>query len=185
MKRIVVTVALIAISCSQTLAAEAATPALKTEHFDRDPGWEGVNNRRGLERAIKQDFGYSATAHAGGSAGEVGGFITPAAEPASYAKVIPARTLGEPITASGRVLVERGAGNTLLGFFNAGTLNEWRTPNTFVLRLNGRGDKFYAYVEYCTRRWRAGGHLFDRVGPDGKTKTHTEFATGVVHEWSL
>ncbi len=186
MIRLALATALVAFSCCEPFAAEtAAPPALKTEHFDADPGWEGVNNRRTLERAIKQDFGYSATANAGAAAGEIGGFITPAAEPAYYAKTIPACTLGEPITASGSVLVERGAGNTLLGFFNAGTLNEWRTPNTFVLRLNGRGEKFYAYVEYCTRRWRAGGHLFDTLGPDGKTKTHQEFPVGVVHQWSL
>lgn len=172
----------LAVLGGQIIAAESA---LKTEHFDSDPGWDGVNNRRGLERPIKQDFGYSATSHAGGSAGEVGGFITPAAEPAYYAKVIPAQTLGDTISASGKLVVGRGAGNTLLGFFNAGTLNEWRTPNTLVLRINGRGEKFYAYIEYCTQRWRAGGHLFDAIGPDGKTMTHREFPIDVVHEWSL
>src|SRR5262249_25624214 len=45
----------------------------------------------------------------------------------------------------------------LVGFFNAGTLNEWRTPNTIALRISGRGDVFYAWVEYATSRWRAGG----------------------------
>src|SRR5262245_55570528 len=58
----------------------------RTERFDRDPGWEGRNNRSAAPRNIKQDFGWSDTAHAGGQRGEIGGFITPAAEPAFYAK---------------------------------------------------------------------------------------------------
>jgi len=46
----------------------------RTEHFDRDPGWEGHNNRLAVSpRTIRQDFGYSQTSHAGGQAGEVGG----------------------------------------------------------------------------------------------------------------
>ena len=31
------------------------------------------------------------------------------------------------------------------------------TPNSVALRLYGRGDVFYAFVEYATGRWRAGG----------------------------
>lgn len=42
-------------------------------------------------------------------------------------------------------------------FFNSETVNEWRTPNTIAMRLNGRGENFFAYVEYCTSKWRAGG----------------------------
>ena len=49
-----------------------------------------------------------------------------------------------------------GGGNTLLGFFNDDTVNEWRTPNSIVLRLYGRGNHFLAYPEYGTARWRAG-----------------------------
>ena len=68
----------------------------KTESFDLDPGWVGVNNRsaRTLDPVtIRQDFGFSPdTAHAGGGRpgepGEFGGFITAAAEIAFYGKVI-------------------------------------------------------------------------------------------------
>ena len=133
---------------------------MKTETFDRDPGWDGRNNRPAdppRTRAIRQDFGYSRTAHAGGKAGEVGGFISPAAEPAYYAKEIAPRDASTtPLTASGHARRARTAARTLLlGFFNAGTLNEWRTPNTIALRLSGRGDDFYAWVEYC--HLQAGG----------------------------
>ena len=68
--------------------AAAAAEKERTEHFDADPNWEGVNNRAATpeKRTVRQDFGYSQTAHAGGKPGEIGGFITPAAEPAYYAQ---------------------------------------------------------------------------------------------------
>ena len=65
--------------------------------------------------------------------------------------------LEQPLKASGTMVVAPGGTHLLLGFFNASTVNEWRTPNTMAIRLNGRGDHFFAYVEYCTSKWRAGG----------------------------
>ena len=53
--------------------------------------------------------------------------------------------------------IGQGGTHLLLGFFNSESVNEWRTPNTIAIRLNGRGEHFFAYVEYCTSRWRAGG----------------------------
>src|ERR1051326_4795312 len=71
----------------------------RTEHFDHDPAWEGRNNRPdpAIARTVRQDFGYSG-AHGGGA---IGGFVTPAAEPAYYARKIPPRTLEDTLTASG------------------------------------------------------------------------------------
>src|SRR5438132_4669324 len=45
----------------------------RTERFDKDPGWEGHNNRASTPkpRRVRQDFGYSRTAHAGGQLGEI------------------------------------------------------------------------------------------------------------------
>jgi hypothetical protein len=135
---------------------------LKTEAFDRDPDWVGVNNRIARSqkpRTIRQDFGFSpSTRNAGGkSPGEIGGFVTPSGEAASYGKPIPVVTFQQPISASGILSVSEGGTNLLLGFYNAETASDWRTPNTIAIRINGRGDKFFAYVEYCTSRWRAGG----------------------------
>jgi len=95
------------------------------------------------------------------------------------------------MTASGTVVVspggtvDDGAGNTLLGFFNAGTINEWRTPSTIALRLNGRGDGFHVHLEYCTARWRAGAVFFQDEMGDGRYKLK-RFASGKKqHTWSL
>ena len=173
----------------------AAQPATKTETFDRDPGWECVNNRPAERKdepvTVRQDFGFSPTSHAGGAApGEIGGFVQAAAEPAFYGRIIPDATLEQPLSASGTLAVADGGTHLLIGFFNASTVNEWRTPNTLAIRVNGRGDHFFGYVEYCTSRWRAGADHpqpfpFDQDPQTGR-KTPTGFASGrKVHQWSL
>src|SRR5207247_11328337 len=118
----------------------AGIAAARTQHVDKDPGWEGHNNRAmtPASRTVRQDFGYSKTAHAGGQPGEVGGFITPAAEPSYYARKLPAQTFADPLSASGTLACTGRDFHVLIGFFNSGTLNEWRTPNTIALRLSGR-----------------------------------------------
>jgi hypothetical protein len=166
---------------------------VQTERFDRDPGWDGHNNRSPVPepRRVRQDFGWSGSRRAGSTGGEIGGFISPSAEPAYYGKTLPDRTLNDPLSASGTLVVagrgegETGAGNTLVGFFNAGTLKEWRTPNTLVLRVNGRGDGFHAHLEYATSRWRAGGDFFGQGNPGTGKKEARLHSTGAVHSWSL
>jgi hypothetical protein len=151
---------------AQTVAAGPSEPTagmkMKTESFDRDPGWLGVNNRAARTREpmlVRQDFGFSAeTRHAGGaSPGEMGGFISPDGHAAFYGQAIEPMILDRPLSASGRLCIGQGGTHLLLGFFNSDSVNEWRTPNTIAMRLNGRGEKFFAYVEYCTSKWRAGG----------------------------
>jgi hypothetical protein len=49
------------------LQVAVAAPALKTESFEHDPGWEGHNNHIVPKQVlvVKQDFGFSATNIAG------------------------------------------------------------------------------------------------------------------------
>jgi hypothetical protein len=164
----------------------------KTETFDSDPRWQGANNRSAREKelvAIKQDFGYCRSDNAGGQRGEIGGFVTPAGEAAYYGKVLQPKALPDPLSASGTFSCPDGAFHILLGFFNAGTINEWRTPNTIAIRLNGRGDHFYAYVEYCTSKWRAGGDTTPFPSREDLTtgrKSLIGFPSGGrVHNWTL
>src|SRR6266487_2175959 len=83
----------LALACMISTLAESTHGQpllLRTETFDADPGWDGRNNRATdpAPRQIVQNFGFSAsTSNAGGSAGEIGGFITPAGEPAFYGKI--------------------------------------------------------------------------------------------------
>lgn len=163
----------------------------RTQQFDADPKWDGHNNRIGAERApvkVTQAFGYSPTQRAGGvAAGEIGGLVTPAAEPALYATTLDGGSSFEkPLAASGKLAVPRGGGNLLVGFFNRGTVNEWRTPSTVVMRLNARGDEgFHVHVEYCTARWRAGADVFGAVDAATGKKAAKLFAPDVSHAWAM
>src|SRR6185503_17232252 len=96
----------LALACLISLLAASThgqALVLKTETFDTNPNWDGRNNRATDPgpRQIVQNFGFSSTANAGGPAGEIGGFITPAGEPAFYAKVIAPVTFNDPLSASG------------------------------------------------------------------------------------
>ena len=176
------------------LCVAAVRPAgERTQHFDADPGWDGHNNRA-LEprpRTVRQDFGYSATTrHAGGAAaGEIGGFITPAAEPAYYARKLEPKSFEGSFSASGRLLCRGRRFHALIAFFNPDTANEWRTANTVAIQLLGHGDVFYAFVEYCTAKWRAGGDTpggFATVRDPATGKAQLKgFPTGVSHAWSI
>ena len=116
--------ALFALTSLALDAARAQSTGLRSEAFDRDPGWEGRNNRIVPKNAltVKQDFGYSATNIAGQTAGEIGGTIQRSTTPASYAaKLSPAMTLNDKLTASGSFAVtgsSPGAG-VFFGFFNS------------------------------------------------------------------
>ena len=96
---------------------------MKSESFDRDPGWDAHNNRvvPADVPIVVQDFGYSATNVAGKAAGEMGGQVTRAAEPAYYADDIGTKTLDDRLTASGTFALTRTASGAgiFFGFFRA------------------------------------------------------------------
>src|SRR4051794_10217945 len=102
-------------------AAEPTKLGLKTESFDRDPGWESFNNRITPKnpKTVVQDFGYGQTTHAAKTPGEIGGQISRASEPAFYALRIGSRTLDEKLRASGTFAVTKtsGSAGVFFGFF--------------------------------------------------------------------
>ena len=167
----------------------AAGAATREEHFDQEPtNWEGINNRNTNfpTRTVTQDFGYSEESrNINEKPGEIGGTINPAGEAAYYGYRLPSRlSLDDPLSASGKILVIPGKGHFLLGFFNAGTLNEWRTPNTLVARINGRGENFHCHLEFCSRRWRADAGAIGEIVP-GKRLAARSIQSGKVYEWRL
>jgi hypothetical protein len=96
--------------------------ALKTERFDRDPGWEGFNNHLApaASPSVTQDFGFSNTSIASKAPGELGGRICRASEPAWYGAKIAPRTLDDKLSASGTfALTKSGASaGIFFGWFN-------------------------------------------------------------------
>lgn len=169
--------------------AWTAAAAVFEEAFDREPdGWEGVNHRTQhfAPRTVAHDFGHSlTTSHAGGQPGEIGGRIYQAGEAAYYGYRLPSPLdLDTPLSARGRIWVRPGAGHFLVGFFNATTLNEWRTPNTLAARINGRGETFHCHLEYCTARWRAGAGVIGQMVP-GERVNAKPIVAGRVHDWEM
>ncbi len=179
---------LVAIVSFSSLAARVPGQ-LREENFDQEPpNWEGVNHRSQHfpPRPVTQNFGYSATTNfAGGGKGEVGGTIHPAGEAAFYAYRLPRPlTFDDPCTASGKIFIPPGPGHFLLGFFNPQTLNEWRTPNTLVARINGRGDTFHCHAEYCTSRWRCEAGVIGTI-VRGQRIDAAEIPAGRSYTWKI
>src|ERR1041385_1627229 len=97
------------------VSAHGQALLLKTETFDAVPSWDERNNRATdpVPRQIVQDFGFSgSSANAGGAAGEIGGFITPAGETAFYGKIITPVSFSNALSASGILNVPQGGGHT-------------------------------------------------------------------------
>jgi hypothetical protein len=105
------------------IAVDTSWQPLKREAFDTDPNWEGFNNRVVPKHplVVTQDFGYSATNHAGCSSGEMGGAVQRSTTPASYAAKITQKTLDDRLSASGSFAITKaqGGGGVFLGFFNS------------------------------------------------------------------
>jgi hypothetical protein len=116
-------VCLLAVAAGNGRSDDQPKPALKAESFDKDPGWEGHNNRIVPTKVptVTQDFGYSKTNFTGKAAGELGGQIARAAEPAYYADKIGPVTLDDKLSASGTFALTKSTagGGIFFGFFRA------------------------------------------------------------------
>lgn len=166
-----------------------AQGALREENFDREPAnWVGVNNRNTHfePKEVVQNFGYSpGTSRAGGEAGEIGGRLNPAGETAYYGWRLPqALTLDSTMTAEGKIMVPPGPGHFMFGFFHTNSLNEWRTPNSLTVRVNGRGAESHYHLEYCTSKWRAGAGVVGEIVP-GERISARNIENGKVYQWKL
>src|SRR4249919_2582168 len=94
------------------VAADANANGLKREDFDKDPNWEGFNNRvvPKRQKIVTQDFGYSTTNHAGRASGEMGGAVERSTTPAYYAAKISPKSLDDRLTASGSFAITSSQG---------------------------------------------------------------------------
>jgi hypothetical protein len=97
---------------------------IKSASFDKDPGWEGYNNRLvpKVVPTVKQDFGYSAeTNFAGAKKGEIGGRVFRCAAPTYYAAKLAGKTLDDKLAASGTFALTATGGNSgiFFGWFNS------------------------------------------------------------------
>lgn len=166
----------------------AAYAEVVRESFDTDPNWEGRNNALPADFegvTVRQDFGFSPTAYAGGQAGEIGGHVHRSFRPATYALKIPEKTLNDTLSASGKFAVTGSAGGSgmLFGWHNK-VPQGWRTPNSLAMRIDGESNEYRIFFEYGTQNWKTGGgDTFEGIY---QTTTTPMFkADGTVHAWSL
>ncbi len=186
-------------------AREQVRTFLKTENFDRDPGWDGARNqvKREPKRAARQDFGYQKSNHAGEKAGEMGGVVWRSIEPAYYGKKVEALTLGDAMSCSGTLsLVQtpksfmgyQSGATIFIGFFNHREQG-WRPVNFLGFRLEAwnQPDGATLEVSYGTSRWTAGGAFVNTSGesqerlvrdlnPDDLRRVAPD---GIKHKWEL
>ncbi|MDB6029067.1 MAG: hypothetical protein JWM68_5290 [Verrucomicrobiales bacterium] len=140
-------------------AAEVA-PGLKTESFDHDPNWEGFNNHVVPKKlpTVIQNFGYSTSNIAGKAKGEIGGQIWRSSTRASYAASIPAKTLGEKLSASGTFALTSTSGSSgaFFGWFNAERTGGVRR-SSLGFRFAGEGSGARLTLQLVTDKNQACG----------------------------
>lgn len=152
----------------------------RRESFNDDPRWETFTTRRAPAEwpVVKQDFGWKA--------GAIGGLVSRSTVPASYARVIAEKGLGQRLSASGTFRVAKNFGNSgvLFGWFNDASRG-WRTPNSLVFRLDGNGPGFWVFYEYGTRTGLTQGKGCFEGDRYQTTPTKPLGADGSVHSWKL
>ena len=174
--------------CLPTCLAFAQDGSVRFEDFSVEPSWLSYRSHL-LPNPLpitRQSFGWRDTLPTNGSRGEIGGWIQRSLTPAWYAKVIPARTLNDKLSASGKFSVTRddSTSGVLVGWFHE-TSRGWRTPNSLVFRLDGNGGKYWVFYEYGTRHWFTGGGGCFEGDRYQTTPTQPFKADGTTHEWTL
>ncbi|HSQ55706.1 MAG TPA: hypothetical protein VLM40_08165 [Gemmata sp.] len=150
--------------------------------------WDAYRNRLLPDPlpTVKQKFGYSPTSHAGGKAGEIGGWVQRSVSPAYYAMKIAERDLNHKLTAAGTFAVTRAdnSSGSLFGWFNSKNRG-WRTANALSLRVDGNGGKYWVLFEYGTKSLFAGGKGCFEGEAYQRTPTKPFPADGKPHKWEL
>ncbi len=153
-------------------------------------GWESFRSylRPDNVPPITQDFGWSATHHAGGQMrGEIGGRIQRALRRCRYAMPLAETlTLDREIKAYGRLAVtdDDGSSGASIGFFHDSSAG-WRTPNSLAFRVDGNGGNYWLFFEYGTRNGKTGGRGVFEGERYQTTKTKPFAADGTAHTWQL
>src|SRR5262249_42653602 len=154
----------------------------RSQDFPRDPKWDASGNRAtypAKDVGGAHDFGFSATSHAGGRPGEVGGTFWRSGKYAYYADRVGPLSLDDQLEASGRVVLQVGApdADMYLGWFNGA--EKERSPTE-------AGNFLGVHVGGPTRV----GHYFHPAcatagGTRGQADGGPVLRPGTVYEWSL
>ena len=133
-----------------------ASPVLphRGQDFSADPNWQSASNRPDPTIACTTrafDFGYSATANAGGTQGEIGGTFADSQQYRAYygVNLVNFKTFGDTLTASGKLDIPASSnGNVLIGWYDAAHSVGWPTSDFIGFRINGSGASAKAILEF-------------------------------------
>jgi hypothetical protein len=152
-------------------ARPADPPRLKTEPCDRDPGWDGFNNRLAPANAptITHAFSYSPTRFATDTPGEIGGQVWRSNTVGYYGRPIAAKTLAEPLAASGTFALTKSTASSgvFLGWFGHEQPGAGRPVNAPGLDIDGEGSGGRLAVHLISTHDRICGTFITPFTPGG------------------
>ncbi len=173
------------------LSSAGIVPAaeLKRESFDKDPGWDARNNRLTPKAypTVTQNFGYSPTNFAGQAAGEMGGLVTRAFEPAFYGAKIAPKTLHDKLSASGSFALTKTTpgGGIFFGFFRAAQPGGGGRPICSLgFNLDSEHSGGRLAVRLITGKNQSCGTFITPFIP-GKFRPTTLRSDGTRYKWTL
>jgi hypothetical protein len=179
----------LAVGSGASRAEDKPKTLLKSESFDKDPGWEGFNNRIVPKKTltVTQAFGYSDSAIASKEKGEVGGKVTRSAKPAYCADKIAPRTLQDKLTASGTfaLTASTGSSGVFFGWFNAEQQDGAGKPmNSLGLQFDGEKTGARLVVQLIGETNRVYGTFVTPFIP-GKFRPTPIKNDGTRYTWTL
>lgn len=180
---------LVFLDCEAGRAEEPAKMVLKTERFDKDPAWEGFNNRIVPERipTVTQDFGWDPAVLVGKEKGAIGGRITRSNRPAYHGARIGPKTLNDKLTASGTFALSASspASGVFFGWFNAEQPGGGGRPmNSLGLDFDGEGSGARLAVRLISGTNRSCGTFITPFIP-GKYRPTPIKNDGTRYHWTL
>jgi hypothetical protein len=177
------------------LAANPAYPEpdppmeVRTATFDRDPGWEGRNNRIVPRKfpTVTQDFGFSGTRHAAQAPGEIGGQVWRSTTPAYYAAQIPPKTLNDALSTAGTFALTASSNSSGLffGWFQGRQPGGGRPISSLGWYLDGERTGARLSVAAVTGTNRAHGRFVTPFEPRKGIKPTPIHADGTRHTFRL
>ncbi len=173
--------------------AQGAAPAgtetiLKTEHFDREPWWEGHQNQvaPGKLPTVLQEFGYEP-AKPGERKGRIGGVVTRSSRPNYYADAIPPKSLDDKLSASGtfKLAASDGSSGIFFGWFNARQPGGGGRPvSSLGLDLDAEGSGGRLAVRLISAKNRSCGTFITPFVPHEFRPTPIR-SDGTAYKWRL
>ncbi|MDB6057972.1 MAG: hypothetical protein JWO95_1816 [Verrucomicrobiales bacterium] len=182
---------LVALTLATALSCSAQS--LKSEHFDKDPGWESFGNRAPKKQIVAhQDFGYSPDSDfIGKGKGEIGGRIQRSTVPAYYAEAITPKTLNDKLSASGTFTVPaKSGGGVWFGWFKAAQEGgSGRPVGGLGMDIGFKTGGGHLAVRLTTKQNRAAGVLVTALKANktgGKPRDAVMLqADGTRYTWNL